>query len=765
MKARRLIAMAILVVPIIFVLLWHLCNHGLPNSDPANYAEISLRIAKNFSQHGLVSGMIAILDTRGWRPIAFPPLAVPFLLLTGNDVVAACAATLLAIYVGLVFYLYRLARLYSVDKLGTATACAFVLSAPAVAKYFLVFFSESAWLLCSVACVYHLLSGGPFKTTSHSAAAGLLGGLMLMLRPVESAIVLIVVLLFLTLPEIQAKRLAIRTCLITFGLFSIPIALLLISIRAKGITRFYIWAACLCTAALGALLARRINTAFVVFFGVLASMGCVWWAGFMPSLLEWVQVASAYSQMVDVTDMRSMGHIMQALRSQAADYGEIQIAVVVGLGIYLALSTLIRARSKKNHVDVHPAIAAPARLLSYACATMVVLFVALYSAGGSDPRRSLVAFALFATSVSVIAGTRSRLALAVVLCLTGLQFAVIGNTVAGIPRPSALTGLGPFPSPHRVSDGSLDAARALARYVSPGSNVAIYTLGTFQERVRIYDPAALKVACLQEDYGFDVGYLWNVADYDELITRLRQTNFRYLLLDSLTEVGSDVSRMPYIRLVAELQRRMQAGGGDTPGLRVIGRFQLGNRDQILFRVVPSSYDDSNLAAEFKGSRAIASDQQKDFSIFNLNDGTDAAWGSLEGNTDVYAGIVLPSPEAIQEVRLKLFTPNGRAHLRNIRIASADREGPRGPEWQFLRARLKGAGAFTNVITVPPLPDNSLVTIEIDRTDPQWHARPIWGFACQRSKGDLPNYLSAGTGVYLRELELSLPVGRRGLPPQ
>src|SRR5215472_8689753 len=113
MKTRHLMAVAILIIPIIFVLLWHLSNNGLPNSDPANYAETALRIAKQFNQHGVITGMVAILNMRGWRPTAFPPLAVPFMLLTANDVVAACAATLLFIYIGLVFYLYRLARLCS----------------------------------------------------------------------------------------------------------------------------------------------------------------------------------------------------------------------------------------------------------------------------------------------------------------------------------------------------------------------------------------------------------------------------------------------------------------------------------------------------------------------------------------------------------------------------------------------------------------------------------------------------------------------------
>jgi hypothetical protein len=52
-----------------------------------------------------------------------------------------------------------------------------------------------------------------------------------------------------------------------------------------------------------------------------------------------------------------------------------------------------------------------------------------------------------------------------------------------------------------------------------------------------------------------------------------------------------------------------------------------------------------------------------------------------------------------------------------------------------------------------LPDNSWVSIELDRSDPLWKARRLWGIACLRSQGDLPNYLSVGTGFYLREIEV------------
>lgn len=161
----------------------------------------------------MTSGVIAVFDLRGWRPIAFPPFAVPFLLLTSDSVLAACAATLVGLYVGAGFYLYRLARLCSSDPLVAASASAFVISMPAVARYFVLFFSESAWLFCSIACIYHLLRSGPFKLPKHAIASGLFGGLMLALRPVESAIILVLVSAFIVTLEIRQRRLAVRTCL------------------------------------------------------------------------------------------------------------------------------------------------------------------------------------------------------------------------------------------------------------------------------------------------------------------------------------------------------------------------------------------------------------------------------------------------------------------------------------------------------------------------------------------------------------------------
>src|SRR5206468_2479978 len=231
-------------------------------------------------------------------------------------------------------------------------------------------------------------------------------------------------------------------------------------------------------------------------------------------------------------------------------------------------------------------------------------------------------------------------------------------TVSGASRPAHTGGLRPFPRPYRGFDGNIETVNALAKYVPHGSNVAIYSLSTFKvDENRIYDPPALNVAALQGNYGFNVGYIWDIDAYDSGITRLRQANFHYLLLDSLAEPASNPSSWPYNRFIAQLQQRALAGEINTPGLRVVSRFKLRDRDQVLFRILPLG---SGLGSVENGARGIASDNAKGFPILNLNDGTDAAWGSTEGKTDVYAGIVLPSPQAIREVRLRLFTPNGRA---------------------------------------------------------------------------------------------------------
>lgn len=752
-KTHHLVVNSILLAPCLLVLLWHLCNHGLPTDDAADFASVAVRISNEF-HHGLLPGIRACFATRGWRPIAFPPLAVPFLLLTGNDVVAACAATLMLIYLAITLYLYRLAYFLTADPVLSAATSSFVVSIPGVATFSVLFFAELAWILCSVACAYHLLVSGPFRDVTKSLLAGTFGGLMATMRPIESFIALTTLVLVLAFAQVRAGNLSVAKSAMSLVPFTVPLSLLVASTWLQEITRFYILVTCAAAILVAVCVAGGRTRCLVSFFTGLTSIICIWWAGFMASLFAWAYETS-FGNMARIIGARQ---VAQAFSDLVGAYGRVQMSLLAAILMLLMASVVIKLWRSRGRSWSGQEFLPPAWLLLFASGITIVIFAVLYTISHTgDPRRALVGLILFAVSLLSIAGSRSVLARVAVISLVGAQCVVIGSAVAGTAVPVMLQKFGGIPEPHRDADGDIEAARILAQHVTPGSMIAVYTVALFESRARIYEPGALQLASVQGNYDYGIGYIWDSGSYDDVIARLRQGNYRYLLLDSFSEVSAGSSRMPYVQFASDLIRRTQYGRIDLPELRRVYRFRLGDREHVLFRLLPqnSFATPQNLGADINGGTAIASEEQKGFLATNLNDGTDAAWGSAEGSSDVYAGVLLPTPHAINEVQLRLFTPAGRPHLRNIRIVTAASGTPARPDWLPIRARLKGTKAFSYLLTIPPLPDNSIVTIEIDRSDPQWRPHIMWGFACLRSQGDLPNYIpaGAGTGVYVREFEI------------
>jgi hypothetical protein len=179
-------------------------------------------------------------------------------------------------------------------------------------------------------------------------------------------------------------------------------------------------------------------------------------------------------------------------------------------------------------------------------------------------------------------------------------------------------------------------------------------------------------------------------------------------------------------------------------------------DRKLEPVLPLSPQE-NVASSSQGARAIATNSAAgNFPISALNDDSAAPWGAAEGQNDIYAAVVLPAPHSIQEFRIWLFSPEQppRPHLRDIRVVVADTEEANGPNWRFVRSRLFKDQPFSEKVTIPPLGDNTVVLVELDRSDPNWGPHKIWGFGCfTASHGDARNYLAVGNGVYVRELQM------------
>jgi hypothetical protein len=195
--------------------------------------------------------------------------------------------------------------------------------------------------------------------------------------------------------------------------------------------------------------------------------------------------------------MSSAYQIAQTLLRQTRDYGQVQLGVVICLGILLFATAIMRRKGSKEDSVPREGITAPAWLLLYASATMLLLFVAAYSIGGSDRRRSLVALALLVLSVIVIAASRSRLVLAAIVsycravycdrqracwrsCLGGSER--IRNSITS-PRSR-------WEYRGSACTGKVRATRKQRSGIYPGS---------FSPADRIYEPNALKLALLQEN--------------------------------------------------------------------------------------------------------------------------------------------------------------------------------------------------------------------------------------------------------------------------
>jgi hypothetical protein len=150
---------------------------------------------------------------------------------------------------------------------------------------------------------------------------------------------------------------------------------------------------------------------------------------------------------------------------------------------------------------------------------------------------------------------------------------------------------------------------------------------------------------------------------------------------------------------------------------------------------------------------FASSVQAGFKIADLSDGTPAAWGSTESPEDTYAGLEFPDARAVRVVRITEFSPQGRPHLHDISVVTADALSPK-PAWRVVRARILGSPNFAGKVTVPPLADEAVVVLEVDPTDPSAGPHKVWGIACfSSSLGYIRNYLSVGNGIYLRELQM------------
>lgn len=169
----------------IIVMPWHAVNHRLPIWDSADYV-LTVQNILGRSELGFLESLKAIYLERGWRPIIFPTLAVPFFWLADGQILLGVGLTQYFTVLLLASYIYLFLR-QSVSSQKALIGSLLVISVQWITDFSNVFYSELFWLAATAGVLYHLTSALRHASLLHFVPAGLWLGLMGALRPIETA--------------------------------------------------------------------------------------------------------------------------------------------------------------------------------------------------------------------------------------------------------------------------------------------------------------------------------------------------------------------------------------------------------------------------------------------------------------------------------------------------------------------------------------------------------------------------------------------------
>ena len=181
-------------LPLFCLILWLVRNTQLPTADAANYLSTAINIYHHFIHGGINEGLHSLYFDRGWRPIFFPSLLVPFLgLFHGNLYMASNSMILTTFFISLL-YVYLIMRL-RLDTLCAIIATNLIGLLPLFQTQFLTLFAESAFFPCVMASLYHLIKSNYMQDVKQSLSFACFVSLAILIRPVEAVMHLFLVMM------------------------------------------------------------------------------------------------------------------------------------------------------------------------------------------------------------------------------------------------------------------------------------------------------------------------------------------------------------------------------------------------------------------------------------------------------------------------------------------------------------------------------------------------------------------------------------------
>ncbi|MBI5888106.1 MAG: discoidin domain-containing protein [Deltaproteobacteria bacterium] len=550
-------------IPLAIVALWHTTNTAYPNDDCANYFETAQDIYFRFKQGGVIDGLWASYAVRGWRPLLFPLMAVPFIAVTSDNILLATALTLGSLYFLFLTYAYMTAREY-ITPARACLATVFVATIPWLVNFAYYFMSEMALMACSMAALYHLKKADMFASRRHSIFAAVWLGLGFAVRPVEFTLAF--GLLAAALIYLSWRKGIISGRDVAATLSAVVLMLALFLAAAKGwiehrpALRIY-GAVLLLITALPLVFNKKwkLHAPYQWAVFICNMMIIVWWLPYMKNLYDWIQeTTGVVGQLYHDRGQMSFIKAVYAFFSNLGGW-----PLLVTLGLFAA--ALAASRRKKTSA-LTGFLAANGAAISMIIPPVFMLSLTTDIAY----RRAFAGFAVLLLVNGVFAAhhelilPRARYVLVAILASAqiALAYAYTFNTMSGV-TPLIVKF---YETPGNAMKGGDPSERfynRLKRFPFKGhTEIAAMSLSQTQYQERPFDTSALNVVAKKD--GSDIRFSYPAVFFSlEEGYALLHKNWKYAVLDVST--GNPASD-PYSRLTADMIERWRRGDLSSVGL-------------------------------------------------------------------------------------------------------------------------------------------------------------------------------------------------------
>ncbi|MEK6791508.1 MAG: glycosyltransferase family 39 protein [Deltaproteobacteria bacterium] len=746
-------------VPLLLVVVWHLLNTRYPNDDAADYFKTAQQIYQRFGSDGLWSGLSAAYLHRGWRPVLFPVVSVPFLLLTGGSVHLTMLLAMTASYAILLTYAYLLCREY-LEPCRAALATLLLGSTYWLIASSYYFFSEVWLYACAFAVLYYLKRCALFSSWRYSALLGVWVGITLASKPVEFLMSLGIFFIVMIWVSHSRRIITVRELIVSLSVVIMTAVLPIVySFAIRPLSKALVLAGLLgvFAAAIVPLLlpfksGRLYSRPFPVAVSICCLIAGVWWLPMFREYIEYVYTGG-FGDMARLYNLGQMD-FFKALYFFAATLGGWPLAILFGTATatlgFAAVSDSLKGK-------------AAIKLLAGICIPMIAIPVMVMSLSPStDPRRATLSFGVLIVVLAIAAlqpGIKlAKARYALVSLLAALQVIMISASTFGYYFPG-FNGVNAYipsvPAPIKGGDPSEKTFEELRKLSLENVSIAALSLtmslqmSSFRERP--FDPHMLNGVAERYRSTISFGYPWNFSDLNDGYAALKK-GYQMVLLDVSTE-APDKSKItdPHSRLAIDLIERWKSKTLQETGYAQIAQFVVDGKTLVLMKQSnPGILGPQNAALAEKGAVAGATDSQKGFSITALNDGNaDTAWGSSETKDDTVFFVTWHKPVKPRLIKLILFSPGSGNHMKEISVVGSVGDGK--PDWKVVKARLKGEKIYGAKLIVPNAPDKTIVTIELDANDKNIKNMRAIGIACfSGTQAYTRNYVPIGNGIYVRE---------------